>query len=172
VPEFEAVSFPEGDEEFPGESARAAQGFTRGTFELGSVGENVSAIAVFVEQPEDLDPLFEALNDERLEPCLEEALRIASEDDAEQGETALELGDVEIERLDDEGLGDASGGVQVTAEARTPGHTIQFSLAQQMVRVDRAAVGVMIQVVGTDDPTADRTALLQVLVDGVSDQST
>ena len=169
--EFEAVSFPQGDEELPGETARATQGFTRGTFELGSVGENVSAMAAFVEQPEDLDPLFEALNDERLEPCVEEALRVASEDGAEQGQTATELGDVEIERLEDEGLGDADGGYQVTAEASGPGGTIQFSFAQQYVRVDRAVVAVNVLAVGNEEPTADRTALLRVLVDGLSDQS-
>jgi len=39
------------------------------------------------------------------------------------------------------------------------------------VRVDRALVGIVTSAVGSDEPTADRAALLQILVDGVSDQS-
>jgi hypothetical protein len=40
---------------------------------------------VFVDEPQDLDPFFEMLNDERLGPCFEEAIRIASGEGADQG---------------------------------------------------------------------------------------
>jgi hypothetical protein len=68
--------------------------------------------------------------------------------------------------------GDARGGFLGTAEIRTQGSSLLFSFASQFVRVDRAVVAVGAVAVGTEEPTADRAALLQILVDGVSDQST
>jgi hypothetical protein len=53
----------------------------------------------------------------------------------------------------------------------TPGFTYRFSFAQQVVRVDRAVVAVSTVAVGNEEPTADRTALLQILVDVVSESA-
>jgi hypothetical protein len=166
--EFEEVAFPESDQKIPGETARARSGsFDRGMLEpSGGVEENVDVGAAFVEEPEDLDPYFEMLNDERLGPCLEEALRVAAE-----GEEAAELRDVEIEQLGAEGLGDAGGGLQGTAEITSSGVTFLVSFAYQSVRVDRAVVGVGTAAFGTDAPTVDRAALLQILVDRVSESA-
>jgi hypothetical protein len=82
------------------------------------------------------------------------------------------VGDVGIEQLGSEGLGDTGGGVQVTGEITASGSTVPISVAVQVVRVDRALVAIVTTAVGPDEPTADRAALLQVLADGVSDQST
>jgi hypothetical protein len=112
------------------------------------------------------------LNDDRLVSCFEEALRIRSEKDAAEGQEAVEMRDVEVETLGADGLGDAGGGYQGTAEFTTQGSTVLASFASQYVRVDRAVVAVIVVAIGNEEPTADRTALLQILVDGVSDQST
>lgn len=171
--EFEEVAFPDSDQELPGETARARSGsFDRGRLEpTGGVEESVRAGVTFVEEPEDLDPFFEMLNDERLGRCLEEAMRIAFEEGADEGQEGVELGDVEIEQLGGDGLGDAGGGLHGIAEIMTPGSTFLFSFTSQFVRVDRAVVAVGTLAVGTEEPTADRAALLQILVDGVSDES-
>jgi hypothetical protein len=111
------------------------------------------------------------LDDERLGPCLEEVIRFTYEVDAAEGQEAVELRDVEIEQLGAEGLGDAGGGLQGTAEVTKSEFTFFYSFAGQVVRVDRAVVAVATFAVGSEEPTADRAALLQILVDGVSDQS-
>jgi hypothetical protein len=172
--EFEEVAFPESDQELPGETARARSGsFDRGRLEpTGGIEESIRAGVTFVEEPKDLDPFFEMLNDERLGPCLEEAMRIAFEEGADESQEAVKVGDVEIEQLGGDGLGDAGGGLQGTTEIMTPAATLLLSFAAQSVRVDRAVVAVGTVAVGTDEPTVDRAALLQVLVDAVSDQST
>jgi hypothetical protein len=169
--EFEEVAFAGRDQEFPGETASAESAdFERGELApAGGVRETVQAFAGFVEEPDDLDRVLELLNDERFGRCMEEALRIAVEEDAAEGQEAVELRDVEIEQLGAEGLGDAGGGLQGTAEMTT-GFTLLYSFASQLVRVDRAVVAVATVAVGTEEPTADRPALLQIL-DGVSDQS-
>jgi hypothetical protein len=160
--------------ELPTETARADGGpFERGELEPagGGVEETVRVEATFVEEPDDFDPLFEMLDDERLGPCLEEVIRFTYEEDAAEGQEAVELRDVEIEQLGAEGLGDAGGGLQGTAEVTKSGFTFLYSFAGQVVRVDRAVVAVATFAVGSEEPTADRAALLQILVDGVSDQS-
>jgi hypothetical protein len=166
-------AFP-GDQDFPGETASAeSDDFERG--ELGSTGgvqELVQAFAGFVEQPGDLDLVVELFTDERFGPCLEEAFRIGIEAAAAEDQAPVELGDVAIEQLGSEGLGDTGGGVQLTGQVTTSGLAVPFSFAFQFVRADRALVGIFTSGVGPDDPTIDRAALLQVLVDGVSDQST
>jgi hypothetical protein len=107
----------------------------------------------------------------RTTPCLDEVIRIAFEEDGAEGQEAVELRDVEIEQFGAEGLGDAGGGLQGTAEITTSGFTFLYSFASQLMRVDRAVVAVATFAVGSEEPTADRAALLQILVDGVSDQS-
>jgi hypothetical protein len=159
--------------ELPTETARARSGsFERGELEPtgGGVEETVRVGATFVEEPEDFDPLFELLDDERLGPCLEEEIRISFGEGAAEGQD-VEVGDVEIEQLSAEGLGDGGGGFQGIAEITTSGITFLFSFANQFVHVDRVVVAVGTFAFGTDEPTADRAALLQILVDGVSDQS-
>jgi hypothetical protein len=170
--EFEAVASPLGDPELLGQTASAtSRPFDRGKFELsGGVEEHVGASVAFVEQPQDLDRLFDVLNDERLGPCFEEAMRIRSED--VEGQDAVEIRDVEVETLDADGLGDAGGGYRVTTEITTQGFTVLGSFASEYVRVDRAVIAVYVVTIGNDEATADRTALLRILVDGVSDQST
>jgi hypothetical protein len=172
--EFEAVASPLGDWELLGETAIATtRPFDRGKFELsGGVEEHVGASVAFVEQPQNLDRLFDVLNDERLGPCFEEAMRIRSEKDVDEGQDAVEIRDIEVETLGADGLGDASAGYRVTTEITTQGFTVLGSFASQYVRVDRAVVAVYVVTIGNEEPTADRTALLQILVDGVSDQST
>jgi hypothetical protein len=162
-----------GDEDLPGETASAeSDELERGELApAGGVLETVQAFAGFVEQPDDLDPVLELLNDERFGRCLEEAFRIATEAAAADDEATVEFGGFEVEQLGSEGLGDAGGGLQLTGQFTASGFTVPVSLAFQLVRVDRALVGVVTSGVGPDEPTADRAALLQVLVDGVGDQS-
>jgi hypothetical protein len=85
------------------------------------------------------------------------------------GEIAVEI---EAEELGSQGLGDAGGGVELTGEVTISGNTFPVSLAAQYVRADRALVLIDVFAVGPDQPTVDRTALLQVLVDGASGRST
>jgi hypothetical protein len=170
---FQEVAFQASDQGLPGETARARSGpFERGALEPtgGGVEETVQAGVTFVEESEDVDPLFELLNDERLGPCLEEALRVALDENAAEGQGAVELRNLETEQLGVEGLGDAGAGIQGTAEITSSGVTFLFSFTDQFVRVDRAVLALSTVAVGTEEPTADRAALLEILVDGVSDQ--
>ena len=169
---FQEVAFQASDQGLPGETARAESGaFERGMVEpTDGVEETVEAGVTFVEEPEDVDPLFELLNDERLGPCLEEALRVALEEDAAEGQEAVELRNLETEQLGVDGLGDAGAGIQGTAEITSSGVTFLFSFTDQFVRVNRAVLALSTVAVGTEEPTADRAALLEILVDGVSDQ--
>jgi hypothetical protein len=97
----------ESDQELPGETARARSGpFDRGTLEsTGGVEESVRAGVTFTEEPNNLDSVFEMFTDERFGPCLAEAIRFAFEGGADEGQEAVEVGDVEIEQLGAEGSG-------------------------------------------------------------------
>jgi hypothetical protein len=129
--EFDEVAFQV--RELPGETARASASFDRGELEStgGGVEETVAVGATFVGEPEDLDPLFELLDDERLGPCLEEGTRIAFGEGAAEGQEAVDVGDVEIGHLESEGLGGGGAGFQGTAEITTSGITFLFSFANQ-----------------------------------------
>ena len=154
----------------PGETASAeSEAFESGELTpAGGVVELVTATALLVEEQDDLDAVFEFMNDERFEPCVEEVFRVGVGADA-----GIEIGDVDVERLgSQEGLGDGGGGLEGTAEATSSGVAIPFSFGWEVVSVERALVGVTTLAVGPDEPTADRAALLQVLVDAVSDPST
>ena len=83
--------------------------------------ETVQAFAGFVEEPHDLDPVLELLNDERFGRCVEEAFRIGTEAAAAEDEAAVEFGGFEVEQLGSEGLGDAGVGVQLTGEFTASG---------------------------------------------------
>jgi hypothetical protein len=165
-------AFP-GDQNIPGETASAeSDDFERELGSGGGVQELVQAFAGFVEEPGDLDLVVELFTDERFGPCLEEAFRVGIEAAAAEDQAPAELGDVAIEQLGSEGLGDTGGGVQLTGQVTTSGFAVPFSFAFQFVRADRALVGIFTSGVGPDEPSIDRAALLEVLVDGVSDQST
>jgi hypothetical protein len=178
---FESQECQEFDEAFPGDENQDLPGETAsaetGDFERGElaadagVQETVGALVGFVEKGDDLDPVLQLLNDERLGTCLEEAFRIGIEAASTDNDTPVALGDVQIEQLGSEGLGDTGGGVQLTGQFTVPGFALPFSFAFQFVQVDRALVGVFTTGVGPDEPTADRAALLEVLVDSVSEQS-
>ncbi len=84
----------------------------------------------------------------------------------------MAVGDVEIDQLVSAGLGDTSGGNRLTGQITASGVMLPFTSTFQFVRVDRALIGIYVTAIGPDEPTVDRAALLQVLVDAVSDQST
>src|ERR687897_900876 len=119
------------------------------------------------DQDEDEDLAFES------QECreLDEAFRIGTEEAAAEDQATVEFGGLEVEKLGSEGLGDAGGGFQLTGQVTESGVTVPISVAVQVVRVDRALVAIVTTAVGPDEPTVDRAALLQTLVDGVSDQS-
>jgi hypothetical protein len=166
-------AFPDDENHLPGETASAdSDEFERSELApAGGVEETVQAFAGFVEEPDDLDPVLELLNDERWGPCIEEAFRIATEAAAAEDQATVEFGGFEVEQLGSDGLGDTGGGIQLTGQVTASGFTLPVSLALQVVRVDRALVSVVTTAVGPDEPTADRAALLQVLIDGVGGQS-
>src|SRR5918995_4851895 len=87
-------AFPDEDQDLPGETASAeSDDFERG--ELGPAGgvvETIQASAGFVEEPGDLDPILDLLNDERWGPCMEEAFRIRTEATAAEDEATVEFG--------------------------------------------------------------------------------
>jgi hypothetical protein len=169
--EFEDA-FP-GDEELPGETASAeSDDFERGELAPTAEGvlESVSGTVEFVEDPDDVDLMIELLNTDRANRCFEEAVRIGLESAAAEDEQPLEL-DVEVEHLDSQGIGDTGVGFEATGEFETSGITFPFSLAIEVVGVDRAFVSVVVTGFGTDEPTVDRAALLQAMVDAVGDQS-
>jgi hypothetical protein len=136
--------------------------------------ESVSASAEFVEDADDLETLVELMNDKRAVECFEEVLRNRLEPERSDNQAAVEIHNVETQRLGSEGLGDTGGGFQLAADITASGVTAPVSFVFQFVRVDRAVVDVFVVTssAGYDGPMADRPALLRVLVDAVSDQST
>jgi hypothetical protein len=170
---------PGGDDRIvPGETASAQSDlFERGNPARIADGkgmvESVSASAEFVEDADDLEPLVELMNDKRAVQCFEEALRKGLESERSDDQAAVEIHSVETQQLGSEGLGDTGGGFQLTADITASGVNAPVSFLYQFVRVDRAVVDVFVVTssVGYDGPTADRPALLRVLVDAVSDQS-
>jgi hypothetical protein len=177
---FESQECREFDKALPGGEGQDLAGKTASAesddFERGEVApaggvlETVQAFTASVEEPDDLDPVLELLNDQRLGRCVEEAFRIATEAAAAEDQATVEFGGFEVEQVGSEGLG-AGGGVQLTGQFTASGFTFPVAFAFQLVRVDRALVGVVTSGVGPDEPTADRAGLLQVLVDGIGDQS-
>ncbi len=166
-------AFPGDDAGVPGETASAeTEDFERGEPAGGGVQETVRAFAGFVEERQDLDPILQLLNDERLGRCLEEAFRIGAEKAAAKDQATVAVGAVEVEQLGSGGLGDSGGGIQLTGEVTASGVAVPFSLAFQGVQVDRALVGISTSGVGSGEPIADRAALLETLVDGVSSKPT
>jgi hypothetical protein len=162
-------AFPGDDGGVPGETASAEiEDFERGEPAPGGVQETVQAFAGFVEERDDLDPIFQLLNDERLGRCLEEAFRIGVEKAAAEDQATVAVGDVEIEQLGSEEFGDRGGGIELTGEITASGSGVPFSLAFQGIQVDRALVGIFTSGVGSGEPIADRATLLEILVDGVS----
>jgi hypothetical protein len=162
-------AFPGADGGVPGETASAEiEDFERGEPAPGGVQETVQAFAGFVEERDDLDPIFQLLNDERLGRCLEEAFRIGVENAAGEDQATVAVGDVEIEQLGSEEFGDRGSGVELTGEITASGSGVPFSLAFQGIQVDRALVGIFTSGVGSGEPIADRATLLEILVDGVS----
>jgi hypothetical protein len=162
-------AFPGDGGDVPGETASAEiEDFERGEPAAGGVQETVQAFAGFVEERDDLDPIFQLLNDERLGRCLEEAFRIGVEKAAAEDQATVAVGDVEIEPLGSEEFGDRGGGIELTGEITASGFAVPFSLAFQGVQVDRALVGIFTSGVGSGEPIADRAGLLEILVDGVS----
>jgi hypothetical protein len=170
---FESQECREFDEAFPGDQDQDLPGATASaeSDDFEGVLETVQAFAGFFEEPDDLDAVLELLNDERFGRCLEEAVRIGTEEAAAEDQATVEFGGFEVEQLGSEGLGDAGGGFQLTGQVTESGVTVPISVAVQVVRVDRALVAIVTTAVGPDEPTVDRAALLQTLVDGVSDQS-
>src|SRR4029453_14549491 len=114
-------ALPGEDQDLAGETASAeSDDFERG--ELASAGgvlETVQAFTGFVEEPDDLDPVLELLNDGRLGQCLEEAFRIGTEAAAAEDQATVEFGGFEVEQLGSEGLGAAGGGGQLTGASHT-----------------------------------------------------
>jgi hypothetical protein len=162
-------AFPGDQGGVPGETASAEiEDFERGEPAPGGVQETVQAFAGFVEERDDLDPIFQLLNDERLGRCLEEAFRIGVEKAAAEDQATVAVGDVEIEQLGSEEFGDRGSGVELTGEITASGSGVPFSLAFQGIQVDRALVGIFTSGVGSGEPIADRATLLEILVDGVS----
>jgi hypothetical protein len=162
-------AFPGDDGGVPGETASAEiEDFERGEPAPDGVQETVQAFAGFVEERDDLDPIFQLLNDERLGRCLEEAFRIGVEKAAAEDQATVAVGDVEIEPLGSEEFGDRGGGIELTGEITASGFAVPFSMAFQGVQVDRALVGIFTSGVGSGEPIADRASLLEILVDGVS----
>jgi hypothetical protein len=161
-------AFPGADGGVPGETASAEiEDFERGEPAPGGVQETVQAFAGFVEERDDLDPIFQLLNDERLGRCLEEAFRIGVEKAAAEDQATVAVGDVEIEQLGSEEFGDRGAGIELTGEITASGFAVPFSLAFQGIQVDRALVGIFTSGVGSGEPIADRATLLEILVDGV-----
>jgi hypothetical protein len=78
-------------------------------------------------------------------------------------ETQAEIGEIEVEPLKID-LGDQSEGIRICSSFSVSGFDLPFVFEFQLVRLVRAAVGVMLGAIGPDNPTADREELLRVLV--------
>jgi hypothetical protein len=61
--------------------------------------------------------------------------------------------------------------VQLTGDVTASEATVPFSYAVQFVRVDRAIVLIDIRAIGPNEPTADRVALLRILIDALGHPS-
>jgi len=169
-----AEAFPEDDEDLPGETASAdSRDFERGEVDLeGGVQETVQASVGFVEGEDDLDVVFELLNDDRLPECLTEAFTGFLEQAAAEDGGEFDFSDFEAEAVDPTGLGDEAGRIALNGGIEVQGFQFAFSFEIEMVRVGRTAAMVMYGAFGAPDAAIDeeqRVALLEDLVGSLED---
>ena len=169
-----AEAFPEEDEDLPGETASAdSRDFERGEVGLeGGVQETVQASVGFVEEEDDLDPVFELLNDDRLPDCLNEALTGFLEQSAAEEGGQFEFSGFEAERVTPSGLGDDAGRIALEGGITVQGFQFAFIFDIEMVRVGRTAAMVMYGAFGGPDAEIDeeqRVAVLEGLVESLED---
>ena len=169
-----AEAFPEDDEDLPGETASAdSRDYERGEVDLeGGVEETVQASVGFVEEEDDLDVVFELLNDARLPECLNEAFTGFLEESAAEDGGEFEFSDFEAERVDPSGLGDDAGRIALRGGIDVQGFQFGFTFDIEMVRVGRTAAMVMYGAFGAPEADVDgdqRVALLEELVGSLED---
>ena len=79
----------------------------------------------------------------------------------------LTVSDVSAAPLETSGLGDASKALGVTATVSALGRSFPVVSQFEFVQDGRAAIGVVVTVIGAEKVTADRTALAQAMVDAL-----
>ena len=154
-------------EKLAGETATAESGsYEKGDVTSGESAESVEGNVTFVEDAASLDMLFEVLGHDQLAPCVAEAFQQSFDAGADDPSTPLlTVSDVSTEPLETSGLGDASKGLGVTATVSALGRSFPVVSQFEFVQDGRAAIGVVVTVIGAEKVTADRTALAQAMVD-------
>ena len=158
-------AFPSDDEKLPGETAGAeSDEFERGELSPdGGVQEQVEAKVAFVEDGAALEDLLALYRDDRLGPCLEEALSAAFEE--QQAEIGpVTIADVELEELEAPDVGDDAVALRVTATLGAAGFEFPFATDVAVAISDRLAAQVALTAIG-GDAEADAGDLLSALFD-------
>ena len=163
-----AEALPGDDEDLPGETASTESGeFEHGDITAGELMESVQAQTGFVEEPSQLDVVFDAFRDDRFEDCIEEGFLASLEQSAEEDGTDLEPGDISVEATEGTGLGDESAGLEVEGSLSSQGFSFNYTLSMEAVRVGRSATLLMLVTIGDGEPTADLDALMGTMVDEI-----
>jgi len=156
-------------EKLAGETATAESGsYEKGDVTSGESAESVEGNVTFVEDAGTLDTLFQVLGNDQLAPCVAEAFQQSF--DAGAGGSAtplLTVSGVSAAPLETSGLGDASKALGVTATVSALGRSFPVVSQFEFVQDGRAAIGVVVTVIGAEKVTADRTALAQAMVDAL-----
>ena len=156
-------AFPDGGE-LPGQTASVdSESFTRGELAPGGGTEQtLEASAGTAEDPGDLVEMFELLRDDRVVPCVQEALQRSFAEDPElQG---VELGEVRVEVADLGGIGDDAVSLRVGTTMAMGGLSFPIAMDFSLARKGRAAVMVGAATIGGTDIGAPVTDLARSLL--------
>lgn len=160
-------------DELPGQSASAESGeYERGELGPGSALETVEVNVGLVDDPARIDEVFAVFADERLAPCMEEALRTTfAELSAESAATdgpEITVQELTVEPLAPSGVGDGTAGLAMRGVLATSGIEIPLVLELEFGRAGRAVAMVMVGIIGADQLTVDRAAFLGAAVAAIA----
>jgi hypothetical protein len=168
-----ADAFPDGDDRLPGETASdGTADFQRGELDLsGGIMETINADLTMVEAADQLDVVFEFLEDDRTLGCFDEVFTLlfeamASEDD---DGPQMAVSGLRVRYLDVAGVGDDTVGLSVDATIGANGLEWPFRVDAAFARHDRMLAEVVVTTVGADEGQTDPAELLAVLLDEAED---
>ena len=158
-------AFPGEEDDLPGQTAdRDSDSFTRGEFDArGGVTELLEGSAALVEKSSDLDLIFDLFRDERMQRCLDEALRAGFAEGAEDEEVTIE--DVTLDVADVEGVGDDAVAIRMSANINASGLKFPFVLDFEFARLGRAAAFVGATTIGGQDIRAPLDELVRSVLE-------
>lgn len=155
-----------GEDEFPASTTDLeSKELERGELSVsGGVAETAQASVALVRDEDDIDAFFMLLRDERLEPCLQEAVEVEFQEQSSQEGEELNVADVRITLPEPPSVGDDSFAVRLTGRFELPDSTFPFSFVFDFASEGRAIALVWLGAVGAESTSVESRPLLADLL--------